>query len=289
MKKGMLILAGFILTIVFLVRPGAQEWVVGGEAETVQDLTAGKEAETVQDWAAGEEAETAQDLAAGEEAETVQDLAAGEEEGTAAQRDQGDERWQPLSFCDNPQAIEAAAAGVVKLEVFDRNDRRIANGSGYCAFDSQILVTAKHVLVNADHIRATRDDGETFEVGKILNISDNSDVAICLIPEDAGLTPLPVSDSTLMRGEKVTAIGSMYGLTNMVLIGNICGLWNASDSDWILFTAPVSPGCSGGPVFGSDGRVVGTVMGSYEKAESLNLASPIAVAEILYRALTEQE
>ena len=52
-------------------------------------------------------------------------------------------------------------------------------------------------------------------------------------------------------------------------------------TDWILFTAPVSEGSSGGPLLNGNGEVIGVVTGTYEKGQNLNLAAPIAAASAL--------
>lgn len=184
-------------------------------------------------------------------------------------------------FTRDPAAMEAAAASVVKLEVFDKNDERIAVGTGFCAFDEETLVTAAHVVVNMEYMIATRDDGSTFRVDGLVNADETTDTALCRLPEEAALPVLPAAAGLPMRGEPVAVIGTMYGIANLVLLGNVSGIWTAGSADWILFTAPVSPGCSGGPLLNDAGEVVGIIAGSYESAESLKLAAPMSAAELL--------
>ena len=63
----------------------------------------------------------------------------------------------------------------------------------------------------------------------------------------------------------------------------MCGRWDAQGISWLLFTAPVSAGSSGGPVFNSRGEVIGLVMGTYDRITGISLAAPIGVAEALTR------
>ena len=179
---------------------------------------------------------------------------------------------------EGPAAIGALAASVVRLEVYDAGGDRIGTGSGFAAFDPAVLVTARHVLVNMDHLIATRDDGTTFRIDRALDANEDADVAILALPEDADLTPLPVSTGEPLRGEAVTAIGSQFGLVNLVALGNVCGLWRTETVDWILFTAPVSAGCSGGPLINDRGEVIGVITGTYDKGQNLNLAAPMRAA-----------
>ena len=183
------------------------------------------------------------------------------------------------SFLDTPSAIEEAAASVVRLEVYNEKDERIGSGSGFCAFDPEILVTAAHVIVNMDYMIAWRDDGTTFRVESVLGADKETDLALCRLPEDAMLPPLAVASDPSLRGEDILAIGSQFGLTNLVSKGTLCGFWDTEELSWILFTAPVSPGCSGGPLFNQEGLVIGVIAGSYEKGQNINLASPVGLAE----------
>ena len=182
--------------------------------------------------------------------------------------------------------IEAWAASVVRLEVFDRSGGRIGTGSGFAAFDPPALVTARHVIVNMEYMIATRDDGSAFRIDRAVAEDEAADIALCALPEDAALDPLPWAGDDPARGAAAIAIGSQFGLVNLVTTGNVCGVWDTEDVDWILYTSPVSAGCSGGPLLNDSGEVMGIITGSYEKGQNLNLAAPAEAAIALYRTTT---
>ena len=177
-------------------------------------------------------------------------------------------------FSRDPAAMEAAAASVVRLEVFDNRGDRIGTGSGFAAFEPAVLVTAAHVIINMEYMIATKDDGTTFRIERVFEANTDSDIALCELPEDAGLPPLQWAEGEPARGEAVVAVGSQFGLINLVTIGNICGRWDAGGVRWILFTAPVSGGSSGGPLLNDEGLVTGVITGTYDKGQNLNLAAP---------------
>ena len=186
-----------------------------------------------------------------------------------------------LPFTEDPQAMEQTARSVVKLEVFNDKDERISTGSGFAAFDPAVLVTACHVIVNMEYMIATRDDGTSFRIERAYDADEAADVALCELPEEAGLTALTCTGNKLLRGEKTAAIGSQFGLVNLVTLGNFCGYWETKEVTWILFTSPVSGGSSGGPLLNDRGEVVGVITGTYEKGQNLNLAAPIETAAAL--------
>jgi len=180
---------------------------------------------------------------------------------------------------------EQWAKSVVRLEVFNSRGDRIATGSGFAAFDERFLITARHVIVNMDYMTATRDDGTSFRIDRVLAADADSDIAICALPDDAGLTTLAFAEGTPPRGTKVVAIGSQFGVTNLVTEGIVSGTWSAENVTRILFTAPVSGGSSGGPLLTSSGTVIGIVTGTYEKGQNLNLAATYEAAHMLFESI----
>ena len=186
------------------------------------------------------------------------------------------------AFSESPEAIEKAAAeSVLELIVFDVTNNRIAGGSAFVAFSDRLMVTSDHVLKSMDHIKVTSEKGVSITLypEDILYRDKDADTAIFQLPEDSGLIPLPVSDEIPLRGEKLVAIGSARGIMNLVTLGNVCGYWSDGMVQWLVFSAPVSPGSSGGPLINEKGEVIGIIMGSYEDSQNLNFAVPIQEAK----------
>lgn len=186
-----------------------------------------------------------------------------------------------VPFTADPDRVEEAAASVVWLEVFDRNGNRISAASGFVAFDPPVLVTAWHAIVNMAEMRVWRDDGTSFTVTRLIDGDETADFVLCALPEDAGIDPLPVCTDPPRRGEDCLVISSGAGVVNLVTKGNVSGHWEKQGISWLLFTAPVSSGSSGGPVFNSRGEVIGLVMGAYDRVNGLFLATPIALPAAL--------
>ncbi|MBO4324091.1 MAG: trypsin-like peptidase domain-containing protein [Lachnospiraceae bacterium] len=206
--------------------------------------------------------------------------------GTAATRSgTGDRRQRDIVLTNTAHTetgwsdAERWADSVVKLEVYDSRGDRITTGSGFAAMPDPVLITARHVVVNMKYMIATRDDGTTFRVDRILADDEDSDVVVCELPAEANLKPLPVERGVPKRGTKVLAVGSQFGLINLVSDGIVSGTWESGDVKRVVFTAPVSGGSSGGPLLNEAGNVIGIVTGTYEKGQNLNLA---AYADVIY-------
>lgn len=182
------------------------------------------------------------------------------------------------AFTGSPERIEEAAKCVVKLEVFDESEKRIAVGSGFCAVGEGYLITSAHVVKHMAYAVVTEDNGQSFRIDRLIACDDIADVAILDLGEHSRENFLPVGETLPLRGENVAVIGTTAGFVNLVTLGNVSKIWENDGNDRILFTAPVSSGNSGGPVLNDRGEVIGVVMGTYDYAENLNVAISIGAA-----------
>lgn len=189
---------------------------------------------------------------------------------------------EKISFTRDTAAMNEAAKSVVKLEVFDADDKRISVGSGFFAGDEKVLITAEHVIKNMSYAIATDDDDNTFRVSDVLLADDGTDLALCRLSEETSAPQLELAANLPDRGEAVACIGSTAGFVNLITLGNVSGNWEAVEQNRILFTAPVSSGNSGGPLLDDSGQVIGVVIGSYERVDGMYIAvSAQAVTELL--------
>jgi len=83
------------------------------------------------------------------------------------------------------------------------------------------------------------------------------DVDLALIDVKADIAPLKASKETPRAGEAVLVIGSPLGLGGSVTTGSVSALRSEGGINFIQFSAPISPGNSGGPLVNSAGEVIG--------------------------------
>ena len=192
-----------------------------------------------------------------------------------------------LVFSENPDAVEQAAKSVFMLEVYDNHNTRIAIGSGFIAFESNIIVTNYHVIEGASYIIANSDDNERHIVASIGMTDEHLDIAFLLLDAGAQYEPLVLeTDSELKRAMRVVAIGSPAGLMNTISIGNISAFYHDASRNWIQFTAPISSGSSGGPLLNDHGKVIGVTTATYASAQNVNMAVKAEDVVNLYESWT---
>jgi putative serine protease PepD len=150
-------------------------------------------------------------------------------------------------------------------------------GSGFAIRSKRsfsLLVTNYHVVRNTWEVGgrtvAVKQDDKTF-TGTIEAV--NRDYDLALIRLRVRIPALSTDARPPKPGESVLVIGSPYGLEGSVTSGIVSN----EREGYLQFSAPVSPGSSGGPVVDADGNVVGVVVSKIVAAgaEGLSFAVPI--------------
>ena len=174
----------------------------------------------------------------------------------------------------------------------DNNRQRKAQslGSGFIIDAKGIVVTNHHVIENAEEIRVILAD-ETSFTAKVLGQDKKTDIAVLKIePGETKLAAVAFGDSDRLRvGDWVLAIGNPFGLGGTVTAGIVSArgrdIGNGPYDDFIQTDASINRGNSGGPLFNTDGKVIGINTAIYSQsggsvgigfAISSNLASRVA-------------
>jgi len=190
------------------------------------------------------------------------------------------------AFQTDYEAIDQAAQSVFLLEVYDEKNQMIATGSAFVAFDSGTMITNEHVIDGASYVVAYSDQYRaSYRLSNLKAVDKDKDIAILEFDTNANITPLHVDiQGRLLRGQPVTAIGSPQGVINTVSSGNISNIVYYSEEipDYIQFTAPISPGSSGGALFNENGAVVGLCVSYLAEAEAMYYAIPMKYVKTMY-------
>jgi hypothetical protein len=162
-------------------------------------------------------------------------------------------------------------------------------GSGFLYNDQGDVVTNAHVVAGATDVQVKTTDNREF-AGKVIGISESTDVAVVRVDGLKGTEPLKVSRETLAEvGDEVLALGSPLGFQNTVTTGIISGLNREFElppfyyKDMYQISAPIAPGNSGGPLINrKTGEVIGINSASAEQGSigfSIPLPNVIALIE----------
>ena len=159
-----------------------------------------------------------------------------------------------------------------------------AEGSGFIVSPNGIILTNAHVVDNASSVTVKLTDRREYKA-KIIGMDKPSDVAVLKI--NASNLPTVKLDRAhnVKVGQWVIAIGSPFGFDNSVTAGIVSAksrtLPDGSYVPFIQTDVAVNPGNSGGPLFNTEGQVIGINSQIYSRSggyQGLSFAIPIDVA-----------
>ncbi len=140
--------------------------------------------------------------------------------------------------------------------------KAVSLGSGFLISPNGIVVTNNHVIDNADEISVTLSDGREFKA-RLRGADRETDLAVLQLEAPGVRFPsVQFGDSSKARvGDWVIAIGNPFGLGGTVTAGIISSrgrdIGAGPYDDFIQIDAAINRGNSGGPLFNSEGKVIG--------------------------------
>jgi putative serine protease PepD len=158
-----------------------------------------------------------------------------------------------------PASSEEPAAAVAKALLPTVVELRQGSGlgSGFVYDKNGYIMTAAHVVEDADQVQVRLYDG-TKLTGKVVGTDELNDVAVVKV-DRTGLAAAPLAlGETIQVGQLAVAIGSPFGLNETVTAGIISATDRTLEGREVIQTdAPINPGNSGGVLADRRGRVIG--------------------------------
>jgi serine protease Do len=149
-----------------------------------------------------------------------------------------------------------------------------SSGTGFILFSEGVVVTNYHVVKNCDEVVI---NGREFKKtkAKVLFIDPHFDIAFLQSPVPVSDDGPVLSDSAVLEGESVLAIGHPLGLKYT----STGGIVSKTERDYngikyFQIDAAINPGNSGGPLINSKGEIIGVNTFIIKDAESLAFSLP---------------
>ena len=174
-----------------------------------------------------------------------------------------------------------------------RQRRGTGFGSGFIVDSSGYVITNAHVVDGAVDIRVGLHDRRELKA-TLVGSDKSSDIAVLKVDAE-NLPVVKIGDSDNIKvGEWVLAIGSPFGFEHTATQGIVSALSRSLPDDtyvpFIQTDVAVNPGNSGGPLFNTDGDVIGVNSQIYSRSggyQGLSFAIPINVAMSIADQLRE--
>jgi len=155
-------------------------------------------------------------------------------------------------------------------------------GSGVVVSPDGLVITADHVLEGSKDLSIKLLDGRKLPIERRVYRDARQDLAVLQVAGKGLPFVTMVDPATVGVGQEVVAIGNPQGFANTVSDGIVSGKMPIPGGDRFkfVFSAPISPGSSGGGLFDRDGRLIAITIASRRNSQNLNIATPARYADL---------
>ncbi|MDQ6785499.1 MAG: S1C family serine protease [Acidobacteriota bacterium] len=182
----------------------------------------------------------------------------------------------------NEKIVEKTASSVVLVLTSKGAGVLDKVGSGVIVRSDGVILTAYHVIKDATQVQIRLKNGEIYDRVDLLGYDERRDVAAIKISA-TNLSAVAVNIEEPKSGGKVFVISNPQTLSWTIADGLLSAVRmadeipNAGRGFRVLqFSAPVSPGSSGGLLTDEKGQAIGLIVASMTSGQNLNFAIPLS-------------
>ena len=167
-----------------------------------------------------------------------------------------------------------------------RTHREQSLGSGVIVSSDGYILTANHVVENADKVKVALASGEKEFDAKVIGTDPATDTAVLKV-DGKNLPAITIADSDKLEvGDVVLAVGNPFGVGQTVTMGIVSALGRGgfginNYENFIQTDAAINLANSGGPLVDAEGRLVGIntwIISGSGGSQGLGFAVPINLA-----------
>ena len=193
------------------------------------------------------------------------------------------------------KAINSTLALAAQLEDFATvGTGTIVSPNGYFITNAHVVAefedSQKAIVDYSEEVYGKNDRDYRF-VAELAYVNAKYDLALLKTEPDAANKPVEFCYEDAFPGEDVYVIGNSKGEGLCILEGIVSDVHRSvGGKEYIMITAPVTRGNSGGPVFNSEGKLIGVVKGGHSDVNSMNFVIPIkTIIEFLQEAKDKED
>jgi serine protease Do len=183
--------------------------------------------------------------------------------------------------------LEAESSSFI-IYTYDEYGCPSGSGSGFFINESGVGITNYHVLDGATKAILITSDSSKYEIEKIISADSKKDVLKFQIKNAKAKTfsTLKFSNVEPRKGDKVYCISNPLGLENTFAEGVVSAIRNNKKNGKIIqFSAPISPGSSGGAILNDNGDVI--ALATFQRRNGQNLNFGTYINDEILNSITE--
>jgi uncharacterized protein YecT (DUF1311 family) len=152
------------------------------------------------------------------------------------------------------------------------SDKLEGLGTGFFVSGDGLLVTTAHVIKGATSAVVQLSNGAVTSVISIKAVYPDADLAFVQTGLKKSEHLMLAIAKPIEKGSAVAVLGNPQGLEFSLSTGVVSSFRRTEVAEYVQFTAPISKGSSGSPVFDSDGNVIGIATMYQRDGQNLNFA-----------------
>lgn len=170
--------------------------------------------------------------------------------------------------------VNRVQPSIVLIVTYDRMGNLLNQGSGFFVARDRVI-TSKHVIADALHLRIVLANGKVFAVKTIEACDEGGDLVLLRVKVgNSQGASLVINEDVPLKGERVYVIGHRGGGWS-VSSGDLLSIYDFKNvGERLRITAQLMPGTSGSPVLNGDGQVIGVAASVFMSNEPLYFATP---------------
>jgi len=186
-------------------------------------------------------------------------------------------------FIDPTEVAQKVLPATAYIILRDSNRGIMGIGSGFF-IQAGTIVTCYHVVATALKVPNVKISvcingkiDKEYEIRKIVYKNETNDIAV-IATDNIAPSVLKLGNSDdIMIGQTIYVGGNPKGIPSIFTVGIISGIIDRSldPLGQIIFSAPIAPGNSGGPLVDEDCNVIGIVEATIAGTQMTNMAIPI--------------
>lgn len=192
------------------------------------------------------------------------------------------------------EVYKLTRGGAIKMNVDFGNRKITPEGIGISTYagtgtmiSNEYFITNAHVVIEQDKAEGTQkmpidiicaSDNDEYRFGAVLLYYDTRlDLALLKVDSESDkLVPVKFRETEVEVGEPVLAIGNAKGQGVCPLDGIVRDNHRPIGGlDYIMISAAITNGNSGGPVYDGRGELIGVVVSGYNDTPSMNYVIPV--------------
>jgi|GEM_PF-1261648 len=158
------------------------------------------------------------------------------------------------------KSFEQVKNSVLHILVGGDENQIVSSCSGMLVLDGSVAITCAHCIIPSMKIFIRSPEKDEMIEGELYKINSDKDIVLIKFPESIGIGVKLRNSNTAKIGQECFVVGFPLNIKSITaLSAHIAGFEHYRDFDLVRIDASINHGLSGGPLFNTNGELIGIV------------------------------